>query len=448
MRKAMIAFAVTALLSLLPAGCGGGNSATPPSGQAQEDSQHLKCVFDDPAFSFQMLRIMGEAVYGCSDIGECLTAAYDIREGDLEDWYSAWYDTAERVRGFAENSLADGHEVSAREAYLRAMNYYRAAEFFLHGDPADPRILDTWGKSRDCFARAAGLSSPVIERVEIPYEDTYLPGYFYKVDDSGAPRPTLILQTGFDGTLEELYCNGGEAALRRGYNCLAFVGPGQGGVIREQGIPFRPDWEKVVTPVVDYALTRGDVDPRKIALMGLSFGGYLAPRAASSEHRLAALIADGGVYDTFAAWAENLAADPDLPDDPGQMLEFIRNNPDEFNHIIEGIMQESTTVKWLFDNGTYTFGVETPAELMLKVRDYNLKGLAEKITCPSLIIDSQSDDDFPGQPQELYDLLTCPKELVTFTVEEGAGEHCQMGALLLSHQRIFDWLDQVLAVTE
>lgn len=448
MKKAMAIFAVIALLSLLPAGCGAGSSTPPRNGQAQEESQHLKCVFDDPAFSFQMLRIMGEAVYGCSDIGECLTAANAIREGDLEDWYSAWYDTAERVRSFAENSLADGHEVSAREAYLRAMNYYRAAEFFLHGDPGDPRILDAWGKSRDCFARAAELSGPVIERVEIPYEDTSLPGYFYKVDDSGAPRPTLILQTGFDGTLEELYCNGAEAALRRGYNCLAFVGPGQGGVIREQGIPFRPDWEKVITPVVDYALTRGDIDHRKIALMGISLGGYLAPRGASGEHRLAALIADGGVYHPLAGIVNKLAAGMGLPEDPEEFLKYVENNSEEFNEEIGEAMQESTALMWFMDNGMFTFAADSPSEFLLKYSEMTIEGHADKITCPTLVIDSQSDDGFPGQPEELYASLTCPKEFMIFTAEEGAGEHCQMGALLLSHQRIFDWLDQVLAATE
>jgi hypothetical protein len=160
------------------------------------------------------------------------------------------------------------------------------------------------------------------------------------------------------------------------------------------------------------------------------------------------LIADGGVYDTYAAWAENLTADPELPDNPDDMLQFIQENTDQFNGIIQEAMDHSTVVRWLFDNGTYTFGVQTPAELMLKIRDYTMEGLADRIKCPTLIVDSENDDDFPGQSKELYDHLTCPKEYILFTAEEGAGEHCQMGALLLSHQRIFDWLDQVFAQVE
>jgi hypothetical protein len=33
---------------------------------------------------------------------------------------------------------------------------------------------------------------------------------------------------------------------------------------------------------------------------------------------------------------------------------------------------------------------------------------------------------------------------ILFTAEEGAEEHCQIGALALSNQRIFDWLDDTI----
>ena len=62
-------------------------------------------------------------------------------------------------------------------------------------------------------------------------------------------------------------------------------------------MPFRVDWEAVVTPVVDFALTLPGVDPQKIALMGVSMGGVLAPRAAAFEKRISALVANDGLYD-------------------------------------------------------------------------------------------------------------------------------------------------------
>jgi dipeptidyl aminopeptidase/acylaminoacyl peptidase len=56
----------------------------------------------------------------------------------------------------------------------------------------------------------------------------------------------------------------------------------------------------VVTPVVDQVLGLPAVDPELIALLGISFGGYLASRTAAFGHRLAAFIANGGVFDFMA----------------------------------------------------------------------------------------------------------------------------------------------------
>jgi hypothetical protein len=111
---------------------------------------------------------------------------------------------------------------------MRASNYYRTAEFYVRDDPQDPRSLQGWQSSHDCFAEGARLSDPPLEPVEIPYEGSTLPGYFFRVDDSGERRPTVITISGMDGYLEECYWDVAAAGLERGYNCLAFDGPGQG----------------------------------------------------------------------------------------------------------------------------------------------------------------------------------------------------------------------------
>ena len=403
----------------------------------------MKIVFHDQQFSFQLLRAIGQAAYGGADIGECLSTAYRIKEGNFESWYEEWRKTADRVCKIADKCLAGGHNVSAREAYLRASNYYRTAEFYLHGNPNDPRILESWGKSRQCFIKAAKLFSPPFEVVEIPYEGTTLPGYFFRVDDSGTSRPTLLLQTGFDGTAEELYFSGGAAALRRGYNCLAFEGPGQGRVIREQKIYFRPDWEKVVTPVVNFALTRPEVDPDLTALMGLSFGGYFAPRAAAYEHRIAACIANGGIFDAFEGV---VAKFPESPS-PDEIKEFLIHDPSAYDNMAREMAKSNSEMRWSMHDGMWKFGAAAPSEWMLKFADYTMKGISDKITCHMLVIDSEADQSFPGQSKKLYDALTYPKEFMLFTAEESAEEHCQIGAAALSHQRIFDWLDKTFADT-
>ncbi len=397
----------------------------------------MKAVFDDPQFSFQMLRALGSATYGGSDIGECLSTGYRITEGDFESWYSEWNRTAERLNAFADECMESGRSVSAREAYLRASNYYRLAEFYLHGDPSDTRINDLSGKSLDCFARFRRLDPTLVEVVKIPYEGTTLPGNFYPVDDSGEQRPTLIVMTGFDGTMEELYANA-KGAVARGINCLAFEGPGQGKVIREQGLTFRPDWEKVVTPVLDYALSRPDVDPKKVALLGISFGGYLAPRAAAFDHRFAALIANGGVYNFIGS-----RVPPDMTME--QFLAMARDYPDDMDKGVWEAAKTKPEMRWGVENGMFTFGASSPSEWFIKASEYTMEGIADKITCPTLIIDSESDQSFPGEARKLYDALTCPKTWMLFTAEEGAEEHCQIGAGLLSGEKILNWLEDTFA---
>jgi dienelactone hydrolase len=131
----------------------------------------------------------------------------------------------------------------------------------------------------------------------IPYERTTLPGYWMSPDSTSRPRPVLLMNNGSDGPISDMYVFGGAGAITRGYGVLAYDGPGQGAALYRQGLSLRPDWERVVTPVVDYALSRADVDPERIAIYGASMGGYVVARAAAFEQRIAAAIADPDVWD-------------------------------------------------------------------------------------------------------------------------------------------------------
>jgi hypothetical protein len=150
----------------------------------------MKLHFRDQTFSFELLRAASYGMYGGSEIGEVLATAHRIHEGDFESWNLEWSRVAERVEALANTSLQVGHRVSAEQAFLRASNYYRTAEFFLA--PDDPRRMETYEKSRSAFWRFLELSGLCVERVRIPYEGTTLPGYFYRVDDSHTPRRTLL----------------------------------------------------------------------------------------------------------------------------------------------------------------------------------------------------------------------------------------------------------------
>jgi dipeptidyl aminopeptidase/acylaminoacyl peptidase len=395
----------------------------------------MELIFKDPQYSFQTLRAMGYAVSGGADIGEVLKTAYAITEGDDESWYREWLKTAQQCEKAANDFLSRGRRISARQAFFKASNYYRTAEFFLHTHPEDPRILATWKQSRNSFLKGAALADHPIIPVKIPFEGTTLPGYLCLVDASGKKRPLLIVQTGFDGTKEELYFETAYFAIKRGYHVLLFEGPGQGEVIRIQNLPFRPNWETVVTPVLDYAIKRKEVDTAKIALMGISFGGYLAPRAVAFEKRIMACIANGGVYD-FHMGAQ-------LTPDEEKAID-TRKGAEEMDKAIYEKMKSDPSLRWIMANGMFTFHAKSPSAWLKMTRPYSMKDVAAKITCPTLICDSEGDKDLPGQASKLYDALRCPKDYMLFTKEEGAEEHCQMGAIVISNARILDWLDDTM----
>ena len=395
----------------------------------------------DVQFWYETQRAFGAVEYGGALFGEVLAAASLITPGDYDSWYEAYNGFADRIAKEAADQLARGHRISARDSFLRAATYYQASEFFLHGDPKDPRIMRAYHLSTDCYRQCAKLHDPVIEPVEIPYEKTTLPGYFHHADRTNAPRPTLIMHTGFDGSAEEMHVSGARAAVERGYNVIAFDGPGQYGPLHREGLVFRPDWEKVITPVVDFALKQTSVDPKRIALMGISMGGVLAPRAAAFEKRLAALIANDGVYDFSEAFRSTVPPDKWEP-----FVQALKaESAPQVDQLLERLAKKSPTVRWSQAHGMWATGAASPRAFMAKALDYNLRdGIAERISCPTLVCEAEDDLFFKGQPQALYDHLTCRKALVRFTSAEGAGPHCEVGASRLAFARMFDWLDEML----
>jgi pimeloyl-ACP methyl ester carboxylesterase len=397
----------------------------------------MKILFKDPVFDGQLLRALSHVYYGGADMGECLSTAARIREGDASSWHDEWSATAHRIYAGAEKSLEQQHRESAREAYLRASNYFRTAYIFLMRPPLDSRVTRAFDLQSETFRKAVAPSSPPVEQVAIPFEGGTLPGYFYRASTDAGRSRTLILTGGYDSTAEELYFFNAAAAVRRGYNCICFDGPGQGAALIKQQLYFRPDWENVIRPVMDYLLTRSDVDAARIALMGLSFGGYLAPRAASEEPRLAALIADPGQFSLFEAAKHRV---------PGFLRGGLTGQSPFATAILRRIfdsMLRHPTRGWALRRGLLVHDASTPFDYLEMTRAYSLEGLAGKIACPSLICTAEN-DDIAAYAKVLFDALTCEKKFLTFTNAEGAGEHCEDGNRSLFHQRAFDWLDEVL----
>jgi alpha-beta hydrolase superfamily lysophospholipase len=391
----------------------------------------------DELLDAQTLRTAGSAPYGGADIGECLAAAGQVRGTDLTSWHDEWAAAAASALAVAQGALDAGRTESARLAFWRSSSYFRTAGVMLMGTPLDSRLVQSNVAQAEAFRRGAALLAVPPGIVQIPYQDTTLPGYFFRAAPDPEPRATVILTGGYDGTAEELYFFNGAAALARGYHVLAFDGPGQGAALLQQGLVLRPDWENVVTPVLNYLLAQPGVDAGKIALIGLSLGGYLAPRAASAEHRLAACVADCGSYDLFDSALERI---------PGPLAAGLVNGRSASTAVLRRILAglaRKPTAGWALRRGLLVHGATDPVSYLLALRDYSLKDRAGDITCPVFVCNAEGDDISKSAPQ-LAGALAGDKEFVTFTAAEGAGDHCEAGARSLYHARSFGWLDRIL----
>jgi Prolyl oligopeptidase family len=412
----------------MPHGDSRAGGLRPPSADGQRQR-----FFQDPTLEFEFLIALGRAYYMSGSIGKLLYLAGQIQDGDPESAFQAFKRAGDEARAQAEDCEKRGHRVSARQAYMWAAGYYSSSTYFVDASPDPDRFLPTWETSYACWEKALPLFDPPVERVQIPYEKTALRGCFFRVDDSGRRRPLLILNNGSDGAAHDLWVQGGAGAVARGYNCLIFDGPGQGYALWKQKLYFRPDWEKVITPVVDYALTRPEVDPKRIALQGVSQGGYWVPRAVAFEHRIAAAIADPGVTAVATSWLDHL---------PQPMLDLLQSGQKEtFN---QEMSEGSPDLKAMLRFRMRPYGLSSPYDVFKAMNAYSLKNVAGKIRCPMLITDPEGEQFWPGQSQALYEMLTCPKTLVRFTAEEGADVHCEPKAPGLRDLRVFDWLDETL----
>lgn len=277
----------------------------------------MKQLFDYPLFQLFTERALMTMTRGGAEYGEVAAIAGQIEPGDVDSWHEAWTGYAAKLIDWAEDSHTRGHQVSAREAYLRATTYLRVSYTPLFGEPVDAPLVAAFERESGCFQRYAALAPHPVRPLRVPFEDTGLPGYLCLVDDR--VRPLLVAVDGYDGNVHEMYWSHAVPALRRGYHCLLVDGPGQGGALIEQQLRMRPDWEVVLRAVVDAALAQPEVDGDRIAVMGWSFGGWLAPRATAGEPRVAALVADPGQWDQAEAVRAMLPPPKAIRSRPGRV---------------------------------------------------------------------------------------------------------------------------------
>lgn len=377
---------------------------------------------------------------GGSNTGEVLRAASQIIPGSFESFYSEFKFLADQIHNQGAKAEASGFQTSARDAYFRSAEYYRAADFFLHGNASDPRLFALWDAQLADFAKAISLLPVPGEKVTVQGPNFTIPIYFYPANKptascSGARIPTVIVGTGYDGNQEALYHSYCRGVLDRGWNCVTYEGPGQATPRRYQNIGFIPDWWNVITPIVDYLSTRADVDMARLALSGESFGAVLSSRAFIHDKRIAALLLIDGLDSLLDSLLQEFPAIMSKP--------FLARNATLFNEVTEVIFVKglaTTSLRWGLEQGMWSFMAATPYDWLDQMRDYNLNGILNNVTRPVFIGSGQNDTTIPGQAEIVHKELGSKGYYYLFQTDLGAGEHCQIGAEAQLAMATLNWL--------
>ena len=256
---------------------------------------------DNFLWSNATLIIKGMAPYGVVALEEMDRACEKLRlrQHEPHAWQEEWGAIAELVEKRADAAAAEGRKATAGDYYLRAGNYfYNAERFILPGEEKR-----AWGgRAYRCYHAGIRLRYPNIEFVEVPYQGITLPALFMKGAGVTGPAPTVVIVNGMDNAKEMSIFFAGLEFARRGFNTLAIDGPGQGESLRMRGIHARYDYEVPGAAAYDYLTTRSEVDPKRVAIMGYSFGGYYSGRIAAREHRYAAGISLSALHWDLAGW--------------------------------------------------------------------------------------------------------------------------------------------------
>jgi dienelactone hydrolase len=359
--------------------------------------------------------LIDEVDRACRPIRDAATRGEDA---GTSEFLLAWTALTDQLVARAEQALTAGHTRTAGQLYARATNYLCQAERML--SHSDPLRLPTYRRVLELQQRTFDLSGGGrLTRVAVPYEGTTLPAYFSAAPATdGGPAPVMILWNGLDSTKEHMYSSNHWAELAaRGISCLMVDCPGSGEALRLQGLTARIDTEAWATACVDYLLTRDDVVPDRIGLVGWSLGGYYAPRAAAFEKRLALVVAWGANHDWGAVQRRRLEREGERP------------VPHYWEHVL-----------WVWGHDDLDTFIEFADGV-------NLDGVVEQITVPFLIAHGANDRQIPlAYAHRSYEQATRSphRELRVFTPEEGATEHIGLDHLPHVSTVIADWVSDTL----
>jgi len=363
---------------------------------------------------------IGEVDEMCRPILEASRAGNDV--GTL-DFFDAWKGGGDKLATLADEDKRQGRNLSAGEKLGRASLYYIIAERMqAHGFEAR---LALYQRALAVFLEGIRLARENCERIEIPYEGKHLSALYVRAESIGAAggtatdrAPVVVVMNGLDSTKEMLYRSClGTYLSRRGLSVLFVDQPGTGEALRLQGLHAVANTEVWAGRIIDYLETRDDIDPKRIGALGVSLGGYYAPRAVAFEPRFAAGAIWGANHDWREVQKRRLAKEGENP------------VPHYWQH-----------VEWVF-------GASDLDDFMARAEGMHLNGVLDRITVPFLVTHGENDRQIPLQyaHQTYEQLVNSPaRELKIFTSREGGVEHSSLDNATNAGNYIADWLAETL----
>lgn len=391
--------------------------------------------FADPGFDFITRSMIGYAAQGVMDIGQVFATIARIEDGDPDSWYAAWRGTAEKLHAQALDSRAAQHLETAHRRFLAASEAYAQAIAFADGQTDKATFAPTFALQSECWEGFVDASSGHMERIAVPYEGSFLPGFLFRSDMSGVRRPTVVMTNCSEGSKSGLWAWGVSAILSRGWNAFIYDGPGQQNMLFDKGQHFRHDWEAVLTPVVNCLVDRPDVDSSALFAYGCSQAGFWVTRALAFEHRFVAAVIDPGVMDVSVPWLTYL---------PTHLSNALAaGERDEFNVAWAEAEKDPKIAEAMLARGR-PYGKPTAFDTFSAALNYNLRDSIVRIKTPILITDPDEEAFWPGQSEQVYDKLSGDREIVRFSREDGANWHCEPMGRIDVELKMLDFFQEQL----
>lgn len=356
-------------------------------------------------------------------------SVYGIKDGDPSGWREGFRRMGQLQLGQAQNLEKERHIYAAGEAYIGSAYAFRFALQYI--DPTKTGYEEVVLEMEQSFQKGAEYLGVPIRPVEIPFENSSLPGYFLEHDEK--PRPMVIMIGGGDSFREDLFYVAGYPGWKRGYNVLMIDLPGQGKT-PTRGLYYRPDMAPPIKTAIDWLEVNAIVKTEKIAIYGISGGGFYTCQSAASDTRIKAWIAATPFFDYALVVRREFGSAIKAP---GWLLNLYRR--------LAGRIDKSAEINlnkyaWAAGMPSFADAVTKGLPLFSPV-DYT------NILCPSLFLVSEGEgEELKREAQVLFEDFSKRGVDVTmrnFTAEEGADGHCQLTNLRLAHHIVFDWLERI-----